>query len=65
MIKKGDSVTFEQVLSNVEERDYIDTHREDSPLIKANDAIEFDNSDISKEEQFQKIVALISAKRFS
>lgn len=65
LIKKGDSVTFDQVLSNVEERDYIDTHREDSPLIKANDAIEFDNSDISKEEQFQKIVALISAKRFS
>ena len=40
--KKGDKVTFDEVLKNVEERDYIDTHREDSPLIKASDAIEFD-----------------------
>jgi CMP/dCMP kinase len=58
--KKGDRVTFEQVLQNVEERDYIDTHREDSPLVKAQDAIEFDNSTISKEEQFQKVLKLIS-----
>jgi cytidylate kinase len=65
LTKKGDSVTFEQVLNNVEERDYIDTHREDSPLIKANDAIVFDNSDITKQEQFQKIVSLILSKRFS
>jgi cytidylate kinase len=63
--KKGDSVTFEEVLENVQERDFIDTHREDSPLVKAKDAIEFDNSSISKEEQFQKIIALISARRFS
>ncbi len=56
---KGDNVTFEAVLKNVEERDYIDTHREDSPLIKANDAIEFDNSTISKQEQFQKVLELI------
>jgi CMP/dCMP kinase len=60
--KKGDAVTFEQVLQNVEERDYIDTHREDSPLIKAKDAIEFDNSDISKEAQFQKVLQLIALK---
>ena len=58
--KKGDTVTFEQVLQNVEERDYIDTHREDSPLIKANDAVEFDNSIISKEEQFQQVLKLVS-----
>ncbi len=57
--KKGDTVTFEQVLQNVEERDYIDTHREDSPLIKANDAVEFDNSIISKEEQFQQVLKLV------
>lgn len=58
--KKGDTVTFEQVLQNVEERDYIDTHRVDSPLIKAQDAIEFDNSTISKEEQLQKVLKLVS-----
>jgi cytidylate kinase len=57
--KKGDIVTFDEVLKNVQERDYIDTHREDSPLIKAVDAIEFDNSNISKEEQFEKALKLV------
>ena len=57
--KNGDNVTFKQVLKNVEERDYIDTHRDDSPLCKANDAIEFDNSSISKQEQFKKVLQLI------
>jgi CMP/dCMP kinase len=57
--KKGDKVTFDEVLKNVEERDYIDTHREDSPLIKASDAIEFDNSTISKQEQFEKVLQLV------
>ena len=57
--KKGDIVTFDEVLKNVEERDYIDTHRQDSPLIKAKDAIEFDNSNISKQEQFQKVLKLV------
>ena len=57
--KNGDNVTFEQVLKNVEERDYIDTHRDDSPLLKADDAIEFDNSSISKQEQFEKVLQLI------
>ena len=60
MQKKGDLVTFEEVLQNVQERDYIDTHREDSPLIKAKDAIEFDNSNITKQEQFKKVLQLIS-----
>lgn len=57
--KKGDDVTFDEVLKNVEERDYIDTHREDSPLVKAIDAIEFDNSNISKQEQFEKVLKLV------
>jgi len=57
--KKGDKVPFEEVLKNVEERDYIDTHRADSPLVKAIDAIEFDNSNISKQEQFEKVLKWI------
>ena len=51
---KGDSVTYEAVLQNVNERDYIDTHRADSPLVKANDAIELDNSNLSREAQLQR-----------
>lgn len=57
--KKGDKVTFDAVLKNVEERDFIDTHRDDSPLVRASDAIEFDNSNISKQEQFEKVLKLI------
>jgi cytidylate kinase len=56
---KGQSVTFEEVLKNVQERDYIDTHREDSPLVKATDAIEIDNSSLTREEQFQKVLELV------
>lgn len=57
--EKGDSVSFEEVLKNIEERDYIDTHRNDSPLVKAKDALEFDNSNISKQEQFGKVLKLV------
>jgi cytidylate kinase len=59
---KGDKVTFEEVLHNVEQRDYIDTHRDDSPLIKAEDAIEFDNSNISKIEQLEKVLKLMAIR---
>jgi cytidylate kinase len=57
--QKGDKVSYEEVLKNVEERDYIDTHRADSPLIIASDAIEIDNSDLSKEEQFKIVLDLV------
>lgn len=56
LIEKGQHVTFEEVLENVEKRDYIDTHRADSPLVKAADAIELDNSALSKEEQFELVL---------
>lgn len=48
---KGLKVNFNDILKNVEERDYIDTHREVSPLRKADDAIELDNSNMTIEEQ--------------
>lgn len=56
---KGQSVAYKDVLKNVEERDYLDTHRVDSPLVKANDAIEIDNSHLSIEEQFNTVLALV------
>ncbi len=56
---KGDSVSYEEVLKNVQERDYIDTHREDSPLVTAQDAIEIDNSYLTREEQFKVVLELI------
>jgi len=62
LIAKGQHVTFEDVLHNVEERDYIDTHRDDSPLVKAADAIEVDNSVMSKTEQFELVLKLVQEK---
>jgi cytidylate kinase len=59
LVEKGQPVTFDEVLQNVEERDYIDTHREDSPLVKAADAIEIDNSAMSKKEQFEWVLKLV------
>ncbi len=56
---KGDEVTYEEVLENVQKRDYIDTHRYDSPLVMANDAIEIDNSYLNKEEQFKVVLELV------
>lgn len=55
---KGHAVSYEEVLANVEERDYIDTHRADSPLVKADDALELDNSDLTREQQFEQVLAL-------
>ncbi|WDO12271.1 (d)CMP kinase [Flavobacterium sp. WW92] len=60
LIEKGQEVTYEEVLKNVQERDYIDTHREDSPLTKAADAIEIDNSHLSIQEQFDKVLELVN-----
>ncbi len=57
---KGQNVSFDEVLKNVQERDYIDTHRNDSPLVKAEDAIEIDNSHLTREEQFDMVLTLVN-----
>ena len=55
LVDRGEEVTFDAVLKNVQERDHLDSNREDSPLIQAETAIEFDNSDMGLEEQFERI----------
>ena len=63
LLDKGEeNVTFERVLKNVESRDYIDSTRLDSPLTKAEDAIEIDNSDMGLEEQFERVFSLIQSR---
>ncbi|WP_075342855.1 (d)CMP kinase [Tenacibaculum agarivorans] len=62
LIDRGDNVNYEDILHNVQERDRIDSTREDSPLIKADDAIEFDNSDMGLEEQFERIMSLVKER---
>ena len=51
MHSKGEDVSFEEVLENVKSRDHIDQTREESPLKKADDALELDNSHLTIEEQ--------------
>lgn len=61
LIERGENVSYKEVLHNVQERDYVDSNREDSPLVKAKDAIEIDNSNMSLQEQFDKILQLIKS----
>ncbi|MFI5125131.1 MAG: (d)CMP kinase [Chitinophagales bacterium] len=51
LYEKNPNVSLEEVKSNLEMRDYIDSHRENSPLRKATDAIVLDNTNLSPEEQ--------------
>jgi len=59
LLDRGDDVSYEEILKNVEYRDFIDSTREDSPLVQAEDAIEFDNSNMGLEEQFERIYNLV------
>jgi cytidylate kinase len=55
--QKGMPADFDEILKNVEERDYIDSHREVSPLRKADDALELDNSYMTIPEQNEWLMA--------
>ena len=55
---KGMEADYADILKNVQERDYIDSHREVSPLKKADDAIELDNSNMTIAEQKQWLLDL-------
>jgi cytidylate kinase len=60
LIEKGLKVSFEEIKKNIEERDHQDVNRKESPLVKANDALELDNSNMTVEEQmdwFRKIIS--------
>lgn len=56
--EKSPNITFNEVLKNVVERDKIDSTREDSPLIVAENAVMIDNSNLTKKEQFNLILDL-------
>lgn len=58
LLDRNEDVTYEQVLENVTQRDTLDSTREDSPLVKADDAIEIDNSYLTKEDQFKVLQEL-------
>jgi CMP/dCMP kinase len=60
--EKGQNTTFEEVLANLEKRDHIDSTRADSPLKQADDAILLDNSNLSREAQFNLVYDWVKQK---
>ncbi len=62
MRAKGDDVDIQEVLKNLQERDYIDSHREVSPLTQAPDAIVLDNSHMTMDDQMVWLKNIISER---
>lgn len=62
LVEKGEKPDYQAVLADVNDRDYRDTHRAESPLRQAEDAVVVDNSNLTREEQMQKIIALFNDK---
>jgi len=60
---KGEEVSFEEIMKNIEERDHMDTTRKESPLRQAGDAVVLDNSNMTPEEQLDWIVDLVNKKQ--
>lgn len=59
LVGKGQNPVFEDVLADVNDRDYRDTHRAESPLRQADDAIVIDNSHMTREEQLEKCKSIL------
>lgn len=57
LIAKGKEADYKAVLANVKERDYRDTHRKESPLKQAEDALLLDNSNLTHEAQFEQLLS--------
>ena len=62
MEAKGMKADLDEVLANLKERDYIDSHREVSPLTQAADAIVLDNSDMTMQQQMEWLKGVIAEK---
>lgn len=56
LVEKGENVSMEEVFENLAHRDYIDTNREESPLVRADDAIILDNTELDRDEQLQFVI---------
>lgn len=60
--EKGDPSTYEEVLRDIEQRDYNDTHRETAPLKKADDAIEVNTTELDLQQSIDEICRVINEK---
>ncbi|MEJ8843024.1 (d)CMP kinase [Lacibacter sp. H375] len=63
LFEKNPNITIEEVKSNLEMRDYIDSHREVSPLQKAADAVVIDNTDLTQSQQLQIALKYVRMKQ--
>ena len=59
MFDKNPNITLDEIKANIEMRDYIDSHREISPLRKADDAVELDNTNLTQKEQLDFALKLL------
>ena len=62
LIKKNQKVNFQEIHDNIRQRDYIDSNRDVSPLRQAEDAVVLDNSNMSRQEQLDWIMDLITLR---
>ena len=62
LVMKGENPDFDEVMKNLQERDYIDSHREVSPLSRAADAYVMDNSDMTLHEETVWMLGLLQGK---
>jgi len=56
LIAKGEHITLEEIFENLAHRDYLDTTRKESPLVRADDAIILDNTHLSEDEQLEFVL---------
>lgn len=61
LIEKGTPASYADVLANLQERDFIDSNRDDSPLKQADDAILLDNSNLTRQEQFDTAMQMVKS----
>lgn len=62
LMEKGETVSYAEILQNVQERDHIDSTREASPLRKADDALVLDNSSITRKEQLEWVIGKVEER---
>lgn len=60
LVGKGQQPVYDEVLADVQDRDYRDTHRAESPLRQADDAVVVDNSHLTREEQMQEVLRIFN-----
>ncbi|MCQ2156138.1 MAG: (d)CMP kinase [Bacteroidales bacterium] len=62
LVAKGETPVFEEIVANLRERDYIDSHRETNPLRRAADSFELDNSEMTMNEELAWIQGVVQGK---